>query len=144
MKIRKAEPKDAKELSALERELFSLENYPLSKASFVYHIKSNLLYVVEEEGTIIAYILTLIRRKKAKLYSLGVLESMRGRGISSALLGAALEKICSLGFKELLLEVRVDNGAALSLYKRFGFITLKRERSFYLDRCDAFIMQKPL
>lgn len=141
MTIEKASSKDAKELFELEKELFAKENYPLTRASFIYHIRNNLLHVAKIDGKIVGYALTLIKRKTPKLYSIGVAKEQRGNKISEIILKSIEKELKSLGFASLLLEVRVDNEAALSLYKKRGFEIVKRLKSFYKDGCDAYLME---
>lgn len=141
MIIRKAKTSDVALLYALEKELFSVENYPLSKSSFVYHVRNNLLFVAEIDGKIAGYVLVLIKRKNAKLYSIGVSELYRGKKISQMLLKTISEELIYMGFSTLLLEVRIDNEAAISLYKKFGFRKVKVLKSFYRDGCDAHLME---
>jgi len=141
MIIRKAQSKDASKLFALEQELFNIADYPLSKASFAYHIQNNMLYVAESEGRILAYILVLIKRRKAKLYSIGVAQEHRGKKISLKLFDKIFKSLLMMEFKELLLEVRISNKVAISLYKQIGFGVLKTLKSFYRDGCDAYLME---
>ena len=141
MKIRPALLSDATVLNRIENEIFSHENFPLSYGSFCYHIRNNLLFVVEIEEKIVAYILVLVKRKNAKLYSLGVLPAFRGRKISNALMKRALEQLFFLKFKKVTLEVRADNQNAISLYENIGFAQTKRVKNFYLDGCDAYVME---
>lgn len=141
MTIRKALPSDATALYKLEQELFRAENFPLSRGSFVYHIKNNLLYLAEVEGELAAYVLVLIKRSTAKLYSIGVSPSHRGKEIAKKLLTKAIQEINTLQFNKLLLEVRIDNKTAISLYTKLGFHTVKTLERFYLDGCDAYLME---
>lgn len=141
MKISKAEFHDASELFALEQKLFLSKNYPLSRASFYYHIKNNMLFVAEVDNVIAGYILILIKRKTPKLYSIGVKEEFRGKKIAQRLLEFSIKELSGIGFKSLLLEVRVDNKAAINLYKKIGFSVKKSLNEFYLDGCDAYLME---
>ncbi|MGB5966072.1 MAG: ribosomal protein S18-alanine N-acetyltransferase [Sulfurimonadaceae bacterium] len=142
MKIRQALPSDTAKLYALESELFSMENFPLSRQSFYYHIGRNLLYVAEtDEGRIAGYILVLIRRRDAKIYSFGVADAYRGRGVASLLMTKMFEELIGLGFKRTLLEVRCDNAPAIGLYNNFGFSVTKQLKDFYRDGCDAYLME---
>ena len=141
MILRKSLPSDVSALYKLEQELFRAENFPLSRASFVYHVKNNLLYVVQVDGEIIGYVLVLTKRSKAKLYSLGVSSFHRGKNIAQKLLLKAIEEVNTLNFTQLLLEVRVDNEAAISLYRKLGFLTTQTLKNFYLDDCDAYLME---
>lgn len=141
MKIRKAQSPDVTSLYALERELFSPENYPLSRGSLAYHVKNNLLYVSETDGKIAGYVLVLIKRKRPKLYSIGVGSDHRNKKISQMLLNRAIEELSLLGFDTLLLEVRTDNKAAICLYEKFGFKSIRTIKAFYKDGCDAYLME---
>lgn len=141
MTIRKAKPSDVSSLFTLEQKLFCVENFPLSRASFTYHVRNNLLYVAEVEGDTAGYILVLIKRANAKLYSIGVGSSYRAMGIAKKLLETIYAELALLGFKRLFLEVRVDNDIAISLYKKMGFSIVKNLKAFYLDGCDAYLMK---
>jgi len=141
MKLRKAKTSDVSALFYLEGELFSSKNYPLSKASFYYHVKNSLIFLAEVDGVLAGYILVLIKRVDAKLYSIGVKDSFRGEGISKALLIKASKHLKRLGFKKFILEVRVDNIIAISLYKKNGFKVVKSLKAFYKDDCDAYLME---
>lgn len=141
MKIRKAVTSDVSKLFKLEQKLFTSDNFALSRGSFAYHVKNNMLLVAESQEEIAGYILVLTKRSHAKLYSIGVCEAYRGKDIAFKLLKAVSFELVSLGFEKLLLEVRVDNEAAISLYKKFGFILTKRAKAFYRDGCDAYIME---
>lgn len=141
MIIRKAKSTDVASLYALEGELFSHENFPLSRGSFSYHVANNMLYLAEIDAKIVGYVLVLVKRITPKLYSIGVKESYRGKKISQKLLEAVSRELLSLGFKHLLLEVRTDNEIAIALYKKIGFNIRKTIKAFYRDGCDAYLME---
>nr|WP_321266364.1 GNAT family N-acetyltransferase [uncultured Sulfurimonas sp.] len=141
MTIRKAKSTDISELFKLEKKLFSAENFPLSKESIRYHILNNLIYVTLIDKEIVAYALVLIKRKNPKLYSLGVSEVHRGKQIATKLLDVIIQKLIKLGFKNITLEVRTDNTTAINLYTKLGFNVKKVLKSFYLDKCDAYLME---
>jgi ribosomal-protein-alanine N-acetyltransferase len=140
MIIRKASSCDVLKLFALEQEIFTQENFPLSKASLSYHVKNNFVYVAEVDGNIAGYILALVKRKSAKIYSLGVAPKYRGKKIASMLFKEAMAQLLSMDFKQILLEVRTDNPIAIALYKSVGFSIQKTVKAFYRDGCDAYIM----
>lgn len=144
MIIRKATSSDVSKLFALEQEIFTSENFPLSRGSFAYHVKNNLVYVAEVDGNIAGYILALIKCANAKIYSIGVSKLYRGRQIALKLLETVMNELISMDFKQTLLEVRTDNEVAISLYKNFGFSIKKTAKAFYRDGCDAYIMELSL
>lgn len=141
MKIKKAVSSDVKELFLLEKRVFTPENFPLSRASFAYHVKNNLLLTAKIDEEIAGYVLVLIKRKSAKLYSIAVKKEWRGKRVAFKLLKKVNEELIALGFKKVLLEVRTDNEKAIELYKSFGFTLKKRVKEFYRDGCDAYIME---
>ncbi|WP_163280605.1 GNAT family N-acetyltransferase [Campylobacter fetus] len=137
MIIQTADNKDINELTNLETAIFDKLNFPLSKASFRYHIKRNLILKCVDDNKILGYILVLTSFKIPRIYSLGVSEQARGKGVGAALLG----DICSK-FKNLRLEVRKDNTGAIKLYEKFGFKTKKLILAYYDDGMDAIEMVK--
>lgn len=142
MTLRRAYAGDAGALFSLETILFKTENFPLSRRSFYNHIRNSLLLVAEtESGEIAGYSLALIRRRDAKLYSLGVNPANRGGGIAALLLEKTLSELHALGFARTLLEVRCDNDAAIALYQKSGFGIVKILPAFYRDGCDAYLME---
>lgn len=60
----------------------------------------------------------------AQVLSIAVKKEARGKGLGMRLLEAALHRLVSSGVKEVKLEVRPDNTAALTLYARTGFRTV--------------------
>ncbi len=57
-------------------------------------------------------------------------EECRGKGIGDALLNALLERLPSLGCKEICLAVMPDNEGAIRFYKRHGLV----EEALFLER----------
>jgi ribosomal-protein-alanine N-acetyltransferase len=142
MTYRSATLKDTVSLSKLEAQLFSAENYPISRRMFRYHIQRNrILVALNDAEEIIGYALVLLRKRWAKLYSLGVAAEYRSEGVASTLLKQLSEELKLQGYTRVLLEVRVDNPKAVALYARYGFRTIRRTSGFYKDGCDALIME---
>jgi ribosomal-protein-alanine N-acetyltransferase len=74
------------------------------------------------------------------LLNLAVHPAHRRRGISRALLTAAMEQARSRGAAVVWLEVRPSNQAALTLYRSFGFEEVGVRRNYYTDNGeDALI-----
>lgn len=58
----------------------------------------------------------------ARILSIAVAPSVRGQGIASQLMGAAVDYFKSKKVQKVRLEVRPDNGAAIRVYEKLGFI----------------------
>jgi ribosomal-protein-alanine N-acetyltransferase len=81
----------------------------------------------------------------AQVMTIAVASSQQGRGIGGALLAALVRRAKDVGARSVLLEVRVDNLAALALYERFGFQRLGLRRGYYQpENIDAWTMRLAL
>lgn len=78
----------------------------------------------------------------ARLYTLAVAPSWRGRGVARALLERAEEGAKERGVVALRLEVRVDNEAAIRLYRARGYEVLGTTHEYYEDGSTALRMRK--
>ena len=93
------------------------------------------------------FILVLDLRKECEILSLGVLPELRREGIGSML----LDSVCSAGRVRgtecIVLEVAVDNSAAIALYTGRGFTPVGHRRNYYRQvsrRVDALVLQLAL
>ncbi len=78
---------------------------------------------------------------EAHVVSVGVGDGFRGRGIGELLLISAIEQAMSRRAGVLTLEVRPSNGAAINLYRKYGFVERGVRKAYYSDnREDALIM----
>lgn len=84
-------------------------------------------FVAIHEGKVIGWcdISSLDRPVFAHIGSLGmgVLAAYRGKGIGRALIDASLQKAKLKGLTRIELTVRENNKLAISLYKKFGFVS---------------------
>ncbi len=81
---------------------------------------------------------------EAELLRLAVLSAERRRGVGRALVEHGLERLRQAGIKTCLLEVRIDNEAAISLYRALGFAPAGRRRGYYRDGSDALVLSRPV
>lgn len=100
--------------------------------------------VAEAEGTILGFaaVSALLdgQENRCELESIAVAPAARRQGIASALLQAILRWAESQGARQLGLEVRAGNAAALALYRRFGFRTEARRPHYYRDPEDDALL----
>lgn len=98
--------------------------------------------VAEEEGEVIGYACQTVLFEDAELLNIAVSPQHRKKGVGRAIIEKIEQKATELGAERLLLEVRVGNEAALSLYRSFGFEDLSVRKRYYEDGEDALVMQK--
>jgi len=137
MKIQKAIKEDAKKLFILENEVFKNDTMMLSLSSFYYHLKNNIIFKIEEDDSILGYILWLERSKYFRLYSLCVSTKFQGHSFGKKLLEYSFEKIPK---KAMQLEVRLSNQKAIKLYEKFEFKKVKILKDFYENE-DGVLMR---
>lgn len=85
--------------------------------------------------------------KSAQIIAMYVTEEMRGRGISKLLMQNLLQKLANEALiKEVVLEVNVEQAAAVSLYKSMGFNTIKNSKIILGDgkEHEIYMMTKAL
>lgn len=58
----------------------------------------------------------------ARILSIAVTKTWRGRGVAAALLAEAIDYFAAQGAKRVRLEVRPDNAPAVTVYEKYGFV----------------------
>ena len=143
---RPATMSDVDPLAVLEHEVFPADR--ISRASFRRMVRSRsaAVTVAAAGDSIAGYFVVLFRQgsRAARLYSIAVDPRMAGEGIGRGLLAEAMSVAAGRGAGELRLEVRVDNGRAISLYEQAGFAPMRRVPGYYADGGAALRMSRLL
>jgi [ribosomal protein S18]-alanine N-acetyltransferase len=79
--------------------------------------------------------------RQADVQTVAVAPGQRGHGYGATLLRALLDEATRRGCAEVLLEVRVDNAAALHLYEKAGFERISVRRGYYPGGVDGMVMR---
>lgn len=152
VRLRPLTSDDVPEVAALERELFgrsawtpSMVREELGAPGRTY-LAAELDEPDEPVGAPLAgYAGSWWDGDVVQVMTIGVRETLQGRGVGRALLGAILTQAVDLGAGAVLLEVRVDNARAIDLYERAGFVVLARRRRYYQpEDVDAWTMRLDL
>lgn len=146
--LRALQPADVPQVAELERQLFGRSAWTEAMIAGELHAPGRW-YVAAVEGhaadTVVGYAGLWFDGDVAQVMTIGVAPALHRQGIGQALLDALLERSRELGASAVLLEVRVDNEAAIGLYERSGFATLSRRRRYYQpEDVDAWTMRLPL
>lgn len=144
--VRPAARGDLDALVALEDATFDVDR--ISRAQWRRHLASSsaMVLVAGPSAHLEGAAVVFFRRgsRKARLYSLAVADTARGRGLGAALLAAAEAAAVERGCQGMRLEVRTDNTAAVALYTRHGYRCTARLPAFYEDGADAWRCAKNL
>jgi ribosomal-protein-alanine N-acetyltransferase len=141
--IRKAGLTDLKAIFAIEKQSFST---PWSRLSFVAELTQSMSHFLvagpspPEAWQLWGYIIFWIVADEMHLLNLAVHPDKRRRGISRALLAAALSQSRNLGAEIAWLEVRPSNMEARGLYESFGFAEVGRRLKYYEDTQEDAIL----
>jgi ribosomal protein S18 acetylase RimI-like enzyme len=145
-RIRRAIPADLPALLALERRAFATDH--LSPRQYRRHLHSETALVLAalDRSGLLGKAVTFFRRGSdiARLYSIAVADTARGRGIGQALLRAVERGARARGCTRMRLEVRPDNPGAIRLYEKQGYRRFGAYVRFYEDGVDAWRYEKRL
>lgn len=96
-------------------------------------------------GRLVAYAGLWFDGDVATVMTIGVAHEAQRRGLGSRLLEALVDRARQLRARSVMLEVRVDNDAAIALYERHGFVTVgRRPRYYHPGGIDALVMELDL
>jgi len=90
---------------------------------------------------VIGYVIFWLIADEAQVNNIAVHPEFRGQGVGESLMGRALDMIRDLGGNFVILEVRLSNQSAQSLYRKLGFSEIGRRRSYYFNpEEDALVL----
>lgn len=142
MLIRNMTIEDIPAIVEIEKECFSL---PWSEKSFAESIvREDTIFLVCEEtdGTLMGYIGMYVSFGEASITNVAVASQFRKKGCGKQLVIAAKTAAKEAGAEAILLEVRVSNEPAISLYKKQGFENLGIRKKFYEHPVEDAIIMK--
>ncbi len=121
---------------------------PWPERSFRFELTNNPVsrcWVAEMNGCIAAMIVVWMIVDEAHVATIATHPEFRRQGIGERLLAHALLSAKADGAIKSLLEVRVSNEAAQTLYRRFGYVEDGRRVNYYKDNNeDALLMSLDL
>ena len=132
------------EVAKLERELFPDDRWSVEQFWSELAQPTRSYAVVIEGDRILGYAGLFVLAPQSDVQTIAVCTTSQGRGIGGALLKALMAEAERRGAVEILLEVRSDNEAAVSMYDRYGFERISHRRAYYPDGGDADIMRRRL
>lgn len=115
------------------------------KNEFEANTRAVYLAAVTEHGKAVGYAGMWDIVGEGHITNIAVHPDCRNKGIASKLLDEIIACAKKRNIKSLTLEVRKSNIAAISLYKKFGFVEYGIRKGYYEDNGeDAIIMWKYL
>jgi ribosomal-protein-alanine N-acetyltransferase len=144
--IRLATKKDFDALLSLENICFKEETFHRRQLKYLLLKARSMVLVAEIDRNIIGSMIILLRKNilNARIYSFNVHPEHRRKGIGSSLMDTALDKLEKKGYKNITLEVGINNPIAQNLYQSKGFIVDKKLSNYYTNGDDALHLIKKL
>ncbi|MCK6519086.1 ribosomal protein S18-alanine N-acetyltransferase [Myxococcota bacterium] len=139
-RLRPATLLDVPQLAALEASAMTGAWTEREIAEEAQSSLARLVLAEDLSGAVLGYALGWEVAGETQILRVAVGASHRRQGLGRAL----LEALClACGGGEALLEVRVSNLPAITLYERAGFVITGRREAYYRDGEAAILMSRP-
>lgn len=119
---------------------------PWTREALVYDITQNRCAkyrVILMDERVVAYGGMWVMLDEAHITNIAVHPEFRGMGFGNEIMKDIINCAINSGVKDMTLEVRASNIAAINLYNKFGFQEVAIRRGYYQDTNeDAIIMWK--
>ena len=122
------------------------DNYTKHTFEYLLNEPKTLSYrVTTEKDEMVAFAFVMINENgAAHLTTIGVAPEHRRRRIAVKLLDHVEDAIRARDIATILLEVRVGNTEAQTLYRNAGYTAVQRINKYYSNGEDCFLMMKSL
>lgn len=130
----------AEELAAIGRLELSLgrPGWSGDELDKLYEGSTSSFWVAHKDEGVVGHLLLQQVADECEVLSVAVVPSSRRQGVARSLLNSAFT---ALKPKDVFLEVRATNAAAIGLYEGLGFRAVGRRRRYYSDGEDARVMR---
>lgn len=116
-----------------------------SEENFMNSFKWDLpVFVIKDlNDLVVGYSISLFCLEEVKIINVMIDPKYQGQGYGKAIMLHVLHDAISQGIQYAMLDVRVINTAAISLYHQLGFRVISVRPNYYTDKiiCDAYLMQ---
>lgn len=135
---------DLDDILAIEEAVYT---HPWSRGNFLdsFYSQHIAVGIRDAQGSLVAYAFLMPVVDELHLLTFAVTLNKQGYGYGYALLKEMVRLALLRGFSSVMLEVRVSNARAISIYQRFGFCEIGRRRGYYPahggQREDAIVMR---
>lgn len=133
---------DLPEVLAIEAAVYS---HPWTRGNFADSLRSGYeCWTWRHQVDLVGYFVLLVAAGESHLLNLTIAAAHQRQGCGAALLRAVMRLARDEGGRQLFLEVRPSNLAALGLYRKFGFRQVGMRKGYYPaggGREDALVLE---
>ena len=130
-KIRPFRANDAPAIAEILRDSAEAAQWPPGSYAKLAESPGGLVLVCDASGQPVGFVAARQAADEAEILNIAVHGDLRGKGIASALLLAALDEFRRSAIARVFLELRESNLPALALYNRHGFTPSGRRKAYY-------------
>jgi [ribosomal protein S18]-alanine N-acetyltransferase len=130
-KIRPYRATDAPAIAEILRDSAEAAQWPPGSYAKVAESPGGLVLVCDASGQPVGFVAARQAADEAEILNIAVHRDLRGKGVASALLLAALDEFRRSAIARVFLELRESNLPALTLYNRHGFTPSGRRKAYY-------------
>jgi [ribosomal protein S18]-alanine N-acetyltransferase len=106
-----------------------------------FDLERSTILGARANGVLVGFLIFHIILDEAHIVNLAVAPEFQRKGVGTALMTEAIDRIVESGARWITLEVRVSNQAARGLYTSFGFRQVGLRPRYYSDNSeDAVLM----
>lgn len=135
---------DLAEVLAIEVDLFPIDAWTeelfLGELAEVLNSRDVAVAILDSE--IVGYASFRYVGKQGDVNTIAVSKDQQGKGIGTALMDWLESQATLRNVREIFLEVRSDNEAAMKMYASRGYERIDVRRNYYGNTIDANIMRK--
>ena len=95
---------------------------------------------MRQEGKLVGYAFNHIVEDELHVLNIAVDPNSRGKGLGTYLLATVLAKAFEKGARQVYLEVRPSNSAAINLYSKLGFLRTGLRKNYYRDNGEDALL----
>lgn len=133
--IQRATIRDLETLYQIERECFTIEAFSKQQIAYLLENPNAVSLVAQINSEIAGFIIGLTQRIDKMItgyvYTLDVAVKYRRKGVGLRLLDELERIFVKRGAKICYLEARVGNVAARELYRKHGYLEVKKLKKYY-------------
>lgn len=99
------------------------------------------ILIFKEKDEILGFIHYEVLHETVNIINIVVDINQRRKNIGSLLLDNMISSLCNKDIEHIILEVNINNIAAINLYKKFNFEIIHTRKNYY-QGSDAYIMER--
>lgn len=133
------------EVAQLEQQLFPVDAWSIEQFWAEMAQATRYYFLAVDDSAVLGYAGLFALAPDADVQTIAVSPHAQGKGVGRLLLEELIDQAIARDCSQLVLEVRSDNDAALSMYTRRGFERISIRRDYYAPAVDALVMRlRPL